>query len=64
MTEAKRRNEDDWHESLENESVRYLSRSFYNSFAKGHCSGSVAGKVGEHISEGNFVVSRPCDRYS
>eukprot|EP00903_Cladosiphon_okamuranus_P011664 g10971.t1 len=44
MTEAKRRNEDDWNESLENESVCSLSRAFYDSYAKGHCSGSVAGK--------------------
>lgn len=45
MMEAKRRNEDEWHESLESESVRSLSRSFYDSFAMGHCSGSVSGKV-------------------
>lgn len=45
MTDAKRRNEDDWHESLENELVRSLSRPFYDSYAKGNCSGSVAGKA-------------------
>lgn len=49
MTEAKRRNEDDWHESLDNESVCSLSRLFYDSYAKGHCSGSVAGKVSRSI---------------
>lgn len=45
MTEARRRNEEDWQDSFENESVQSLSRSFYDSFAKGHFSGSVAGKV-------------------
>eukprot|EP00752_Nemacystus_decipiens_P002077 g1988.t1 len=41
MTDAKRRNEHDWHESLENESVRSLSKPFYDSYAKGNCSESV-----------------------
>ncbi|CAM9847508.1 unnamed protein product [Ectocarpus sp. 4 AP-2014] len=45
VTEARRKNEDDWQDSLESESVHSLSRSFYDSFAKGNCSGSVAGKV-------------------
>lgn len=45
MAEATRRNEDEWHESLESQSVRSLSRSFYDSFAKGLCSGSIAGMV-------------------
>lgn len=45
VAEARRRNEVEWQESLENESVRSLSRSFYDSFSKGCCSGGVAGKV-------------------
>ncbi|CBN79097.1 hypothetical protein Esi_0176_0057 [Ectocarpus siliculosus] len=44
VTEARRKNEEDWQESLESESVHSLSRSFYDSFAKGNCSGSIAGK--------------------
>lgn len=47
MTEARRRNEEDWQDSLDTESVQSLSRSFYESFAKGNFSGSVAGKVKE-----------------
>ncbi|CAM9985890.1 unnamed protein product, partial [Ectocarpus sp. 13 AM-2016] len=49
VTEARRKNEDDWQESLESESVHSLSRAFYDSFAKGNCSGSVAGKGGNDV---------------
>ncbi|CAM9665779.1 unnamed protein product [Ectocarpus fasciculatus] len=49
VTEARRKNEDDWQESLESESVHSLSRSFYDNFAKGNCSGSVAGKGGTDV---------------
>ena len=45
MTDAKQRNQHDWHESLDNKMVRSLSRPFYDSYAKGNCSGSVAGKA-------------------
>ncbi|CAM9556079.1 unnamed protein product [Ectocarpus sp. 12 AP-2014] len=49
VTEARRKDEDDWQESLESESVHSLSRAFYDSFAKGNCSGSVAGKGGNDV---------------
>ncbi|CAM9986920.1 unnamed protein product, partial [Ectocarpus sp. 8 AP-2014] len=49
VMEARRKNEDDWQESLESGSVHSLSRSFYDSFVKGNCSGSVAGKGGNDM---------------
>lgn len=41
MAEADRRDEEEWSERLENESVLCLSQSFY----KAHCSGSDDEKV-------------------
>ncbi|CAM9549549.1 unnamed protein product [Scytosiphon promiscuus] len=49
LAEARRRNEDEWQESLENESVRSLSRSFYDSFSKGCCSGSGISDMGSSV---------------
>jgi len=49
VTEARRRHEAEWQESLETGSVRSLSRSFYDSFAKGDCSGSVAVQVNRKL---------------
>lgn len=53
MAEAERRDEGEWNEHLENESVRSLSRYFYESFAKGH----YAGDDGKTAHNDNFFCS-------
>lgn len=53
MAEAECRDEEEWNERLENESVQSLSRSFYESFARGHYNGA----DGKEVHNDEFCCS-------